>query len=228
NHTWWLSDLYGNLVTQHTIGGVQAAEPVIDENGNTTNTNTYTWAATHTKTRHHTGLITLTHRTYNPQTHQFLQPDPIFGGTPNPYTYPTDPINHEDYCGLKCTRKDREIIQATYQLLGMPGGWYNPFKYMALKSDFDLASEDFWAKRREAAAERDTAGISGLIAEFSRKVSAGFKAYFGFAFPIAQSLKTLWGNSPRRVDQAFTNCRATNPPNYRITFTGTSITWSAK
>jgi RHS repeat-associated protein len=109
-HTWWLSDLYGNLVTQHTMSGVQGAEPVIDENGTTTNTNTYTWAATHTKTRHHTGLITLTHRTYNPQTHQFLQPDPIFGGTPNPYTYPTDPINHQDYCGQKCGVRELQAI----------------------------------------------------------------------------------------------------------------------
>jgi RHS repeat-associated protein len=96
--TWYTTDHTGNLTTTLTLTGTQT-QPTIDENGNTTNQNRYTWATTHTKTRHHTGLITLTTRNYNPQTHQFLQTDPITGGTPNPYTYPTDPINHQDMTG---------------------------------------------------------------------------------------------------------------------------------
>jgi hypothetical protein len=38
-------------------------------------------------------------RVYNPTTGRFLQVDPVEAGTPNNYTYPTDPINQMDLNG---------------------------------------------------------------------------------------------------------------------------------
>ena len=45
------------------------------------------------------GLIQMGARMYNPATGRFLTTDPVPGGTPNPYTYPPDPINEYDLDG---------------------------------------------------------------------------------------------------------------------------------
>ena len=45
------------------------------------------------------GLIQMGARMYNPATGRFLTPDPVPGGTPNPYTYPPDPVNMYDLAG---------------------------------------------------------------------------------------------------------------------------------
>lgn len=45
------------------------------------------------------GLIQMGARMYNPSTGRFLTPDPVPGGTPNPYTYPVDPVNDYDLDG---------------------------------------------------------------------------------------------------------------------------------
>jgi RHS repeat-associated protein len=41
-------------------------------------------------------------RLYNPTTGRFLSVDPIAGGNANSYTYPTNPLNHEDLDGRQC------------------------------------------------------------------------------------------------------------------------------
>jgi RHS repeat-associated protein len=46
-----------------------------------------------------TGLILMGVRLYTPLNGRFLQTDPIYGGNPNTYTYPTDPINALDLDG---------------------------------------------------------------------------------------------------------------------------------
>ncbi|MEI7779888.1 MAG: RHS repeat-associated core domain-containing protein [Actinomycetes bacterium] len=46
-----------------------------------------------------TGLIQMGARIYNPTTGQFGSVDPVYGGNPNPYTYPTDPIGGYDPSG---------------------------------------------------------------------------------------------------------------------------------
>ena len=45
------------------------------------------------------GLIQMGARMYNPATGRFLTTDPVPGGTPNPYTYPPDPVNMYDLAG---------------------------------------------------------------------------------------------------------------------------------
>ncbi|MEI2728880.1 MAG: RHS repeat-associated core domain-containing protein [Candidatus Nanopelagicales bacterium] len=45
------------------------------------------------------GLIQMGARMYNPATGRFLTTDPVPGRTPNPYTYPPDPVNMYDLAG---------------------------------------------------------------------------------------------------------------------------------
>ncbi len=47
------------------------------------------------------GLTLMGARLYNPSTARFTSLDPIQGGNPNTYTYPTDPINMHDLDGLR-------------------------------------------------------------------------------------------------------------------------------
>ncbi len=46
-----------------------------------------------------TGLVQMGIRVFNPVTGTFGSTDPIYGGNPNPYIYPTDPINGYDVHG---------------------------------------------------------------------------------------------------------------------------------
>ena len=46
------------------------------------------------------GLTLMGARLYNPVTGRFTTTDPVHGGNPNTYTYPTDPINMTDLSGL--------------------------------------------------------------------------------------------------------------------------------
>jgi uncharacterized protein RhaS with RHS repeats len=50
-------------------------------------------------------------RLYAPAIGRFLSVDPVYGGNPNAYTYPADPINHVDLDG-----------RASYKDLGGGGG----------------------------------------------------------------------------------------------------------
>ncbi|MFP1628972.1 RHS repeat-associated core domain-containing protein [Streptomyces sp. 5K101] len=45
------------------------------------------------------GLLVAGVRVYNPVTGLFLSPDPVVGGNPNAYGYPTDPVNYMDADG---------------------------------------------------------------------------------------------------------------------------------
>ena len=45
-------------------------------------------------------------RVYIPTLGQFLQTDPVRGGTPNAYVYPVDPINSFDLNGMWWSWKD--------------------------------------------------------------------------------------------------------------------------
>jgi RHS repeat-associated protein len=65
--------------------------------------NTLGWHAQNQRpTNTSTALVTLGVRQYNPETGQFLAPDPIPGGNTTPYTHPQDPINQYDLDGRWC------------------------------------------------------------------------------------------------------------------------------
>jgi RHS repeat-associated protein len=51
------------------------------------------------------GLILMGVRLYTPLLGRFLQTDPIYGGNPNTYTYPTDPINVYDLDGRSWVKR---------------------------------------------------------------------------------------------------------------------------
>lgn len=60
------------------------------------------WAASPTRkqdTRYSTTFIQMGARVYVPSLGRFLQVDPEEGGTENPYSYVTDPVNYNDYDG---------------------------------------------------------------------------------------------------------------------------------
>jgi len=61
---------------------------------------TYGWVGSHRRSSNDlAGLVLMGVRLYNPTTGRFLSTDPISGGNPNTYTYPTDPINGSDLSG---------------------------------------------------------------------------------------------------------------------------------
>jgi RHS repeat-associated protein len=102
-----LHDLKGNTVTTVNLGdNTTTAWCSYDEYGNSnqnnpTNTNSinYTTYGQAERATNTTGLILMGARVYNPITNQFTSPDPVKGGNENPYTYPNDPINSNDFTG---------------------------------------------------------------------------------------------------------------------------------
>jgi RHS repeat-associated protein len=74
---------------------------VRDTSGAPTTGPRHAWLGTHQRPADtgNTGLILMGVRLYTPLLGRFLQADPIYGGNPNTYTYPPDPINAYDLDG---------------------------------------------------------------------------------------------------------------------------------
>lgn len=102
-----LTDIRGHTVTTLDLDSNSVAGwSVYDSFGNpqTSQTNTnlinYSSYGQQERATNTTGLILMGARVYNPETNQFTTKDPIKGGNENPYTYPNDPINGNDFSGL--------------------------------------------------------------------------------------------------------------------------------
>ena len=76
------------------------------------------WLGQHQKDLDHAGglnLIQMGARPYTPLLARFLTTDPVEGGTPNTYTYVTDPINETDLDG-QCARGQRSFWRRGRQI----------------------------------------------------------------------------------------------------------------
>jgi len=122
--TWAISNLHGDLIATLTVtapgAGTTTGGFVYDPYGQPLNPATLTidttatpdtragaptdaWAGIHQRAYEHTGGLNqhlMGARTYLPALGIFTSTDPIPGGNTTPYTYPQDPINHQDYSGL--------------------------------------------------------------------------------------------------------------------------------
>jgi RHS repeat-associated protein len=100
---------------------------VHDTTGAATTGPRHGWLGTHQRPTDtgNTGLILMGVRLYTPLLGRFLQTDPIYGGNPNTYTYPVDPINGYDLDGQKWTWKRAATVLAVASFavcVGMSAG----------------------------------------------------------------------------------------------------------
>jgi RHS repeat-associated protein len=102
-----LANLHGDIVataadntTATTVGAYfEATEYGIPRTAATT-PDLYSWLGGKQRSTNTLGGLTLMGvRLYNPTTGRFLTVDPVYGGNPNTYTYPLDPINKYDLNG---------------------------------------------------------------------------------------------------------------------------------
>jgi RHS repeat-associated protein len=100
---WQIVNLHGDVVaTSRSDTAGLTSTHVYDEYGNTAVANAprYGYLGSAQRAADNTSnLITMGVRLYNPLTGRFLQTDPVWGGNPNAYVYPPDPINTTDITG---------------------------------------------------------------------------------------------------------------------------------
>ncbi|WP_328334433.1 DNRLRE domain-containing protein [Kribbella sp. NBC_00382] len=107
-----LANPHGDVVTTVDLPTTTAPATTInawnsyDEYGDAATTNTtltgavdYGWLGAKQRATSGAGLTLMGVRLYNPATGLFTSTDPVAGGNPNAYTYPTDPINSFDLDG---------------------------------------------------------------------------------------------------------------------------------
>jgi RHS repeat-associated protein len=100
--TWQISDLHGDIsatLPANSGDAIQVSRP--DEYGaGTEDGPRYGWLGAKQRAADTpAGIILMGVRLYNPNTGRFLSPDPVYGGSPNTYSYPTDPVNAYDLNG---------------------------------------------------------------------------------------------------------------------------------
>jgi RHS repeat-associated protein len=177
---WSIPDLHGDIIaTTGPTGTITGSGELYDPFGNpidpttgatnvaatpTTRTNGLTdaWEGKNQVGYEHTAGLNdtlLGARLYLPTWGQFTSPDPVFGGNPNPYMYPDDPINDADLDGqASCGRKGQgpRKVCATGKIVGLPGvkkytvyngrsGWFNSYGYLHMKKHFnDIREAPGW------------------------------------------------------------------------------------
>ena len=129
-----VNDLRGNTVTRINVDTASTDSWVsFDEYGNrdaasTGKLVTYDAYGQYERATTSQGLILMGARLYNPVTNQFTSPDPITGGNETTYTYPNDPINKNDFTGLKetsiLTPEDTELYKAVSRWFSLVGNLY--------------------------------------------------------------------------------------------------------
>lgn len=84
----------------------------------TETTRRYGWLGGQLRPSDPTGVVLMGVRLYNPSTGRFLQKDPVFGGSDNPYDYAGhDPVNNADLDGRVSVRKIYKAMKRLWQTM---------------------------------------------------------------------------------------------------------------
>jgi RHS repeat-associated protein len=121
-------DLHGDVVaTMDTAVGTSTllSSTAYDEYGAVLSTSTATnptlgWLGAQQRYMTNAGLFLMGVRVYNPATGRFLQVDPVPGGSPSAYVYPTNPITEYDLSG-KCI-EDACVVETVIVIEAVAGG----------------------------------------------------------------------------------------------------------
>lgn len=110
------TDASGTVTGTYQTGPFGEQLPGQTSPGNTTDGTTFGYVGQHqklTETAFSIPLVQMGARLYLPSLGRFASVDPIQGGTPNNYVYPTDPVNETDLTGMWSIRAAWKKLKAS-------------------------------------------------------------------------------------------------------------------